>query len=119
MGEVLIEKGFLVEAKEVFLDLVERQIPEKDLVKVIISGETEENTDIDVEYLTEKFEKRFYFLKLCDDTKLSIKYEDYENDISLKGEFIRLVKEKRIREEDKREIILMGLKALRGREIDL
>lgn len=96
-----------------------KDIPEKDLVKVIISGETEENTDIDVEYLTEKFEKRFYFLKLCDDTKLSIKYEDYENDISLKGEFIRLVKEKRIREEDKREIILMGLKALRGREIDL
>ena len=48
-----------------------------------------------------------------------IHYEDYQHDISLKREYIRLVQAQDLSEEEKKEIIFTGLKALAGREIDL
>ena len=94
-------------------------LPQEDLVKIILEGDIDENTDIDVKYLMNKFDSRFYFLKIYDHTKLQILYENYINDISLKGEFLRLVKEQEIEEDIKREIMMLGLKVLAGREIDI
>lgn len=53
LGEVLIEKGFLIEAKEVFLDLVERQLSEKDLVLTYLAEIAIEEDDYETafEYL--------------------------------------------------------------------
>lgn len=94
-------------------------IPSKDLVKVILEGDIDEQTDIDLRYLMNQLEGKFYFLKIYNQTKLMLKQENYEKDISLKGEFIRLVQEQPLDEDEKRSIIMMGLKALSGREIDL
>ena len=43
----------------------------------------------------------------------------YEKDISLKGEFIRLVMGAELSEEDRDKIICAGLQALGGEEITL
>ena len=94
-------------------------IPKIDFVKIIFTGEIDEETDIDIKYLLSIFSNRFYFLKIYDQTKLMLCYEDYAKDISLKGEFIRLVKEQNLDEDEKNRIILTGLKALAGREIDI
>ena len=94
-------------------------IPESDLVRVVLCGEVDENTDIDTEYLEKRFGDTFYYLKFKDETRLLIRPEDFMNDISLKGEFIRLVSEKKLKREDKQEIIMMGLRALSHREIDI
>lgn len=94
-------------------------IPQKDLVKLILTGDVDETTDIDVKYLHSQLSSRFYFLKIYDETHLMIHYEDYANDISLKGEFVRMVQAQDMDEEEKNAIILLGLKALAGREIEL
>ena len=114
-----LDGGYSREDIEELISEKIKDIPETDMVKLTFSGEVEEDTDIDIEFLQKKYGEGFYFMKMCDETKLKLSYEDYENDISLKGEFIRLVKGKRMREEDKREIILMGLRALSDREIDI
>ena len=58
---------------------------------------------------------RFYYLEVEDNTHLGISVEDYKNDKSLKGEFIRLVlTQPQLSDEEKEKIISCGLKALMG-----
>ena len=51
------------------------------------------------------------------DTHLKIDYNEYENDASLKGEFIRMVLQSDLSEEQKTEVIRCGILALSGEEI--
>lgn len=94
-------------------------VPSDDLVKIVLTGDVDEQTDIDETYIQRQYEPRFYFVKVYDRTALHIDYENYRNDISLKGEFVRLVSAQVMDETRKKEIILTGLKALAGREIDI
>ena len=50
---------------------------------------------------------------------MTINPENYKNDISLKGEFIRLTLSCDASEEDKAAIIRTGMQALMGEEITL
>ena len=50
---------------------------------------------------------------------MAITPADYKTDISLKGEFIRLVLASDASEEDKAAIIRTGIQALMGEEITL
>ena len=59
----------------------------------------------------------FYYEKVYDETSLLIKYSDYEKDVSLKGEFIRMVLNSDLDEEKKSEVIRCGIQALIGEEI--
>ena len=60
----------------------------------------------------------FYFLKIEDKPKIKIDYMKYKNDISLKGEFIRLVLEQKdLSEEEKSRVIYTGIKALSNEDI--
>lgn len=61
----------------------------------------------------------FFFVKVKDETRMTINPEDYKNDISLKGEFIRLTLSSDASEEDKAAIIRTGMQALMGEEITL
>lgn len=99
------------------LDRSLEDIPEKDLVKVVIEGQKEIDTEIDLDYLLKKYGS-FYFIKMNDDTRVKINYEDYKNDISLKGEFIRMVIDEKMEEKEMKEIIEAGIKALSGDEVD-
>ncbi len=92
-------------------------IPKESLVKVILMGNVEVETMKDVDYLTKKFAEDFFFLKIYDKTRLDIHIEDYQNDISLKGEFIRMVLSERMPEEKKNAIIMNGIRALSGEEL--
>ena len=93
-------------------------IPNTSLVKIILGGEAEIGEERDIEYLTKKYENNFYALKIEDKPKRKIDFMKYQNDISLKGEFIRLVlNQDDISEEEKSKIISTGIKALSGEEI--
>lgn len=93
-------------------------IPQKDIVKVVLVGEIEEELNVDTTFLLKLFEERFYFLKIYDHTMLRLNYMSYKNDISLKGEFIRLVEELELGDEEKSKVILTGIRALAGRDLD-
>ena len=87
-------------------------IKEKDMVKVKLVGKY--NLDIykQNENLEESLNDKFYFAKIVDDSSLKINPLDYENDISLKGEFIRNVLKSNLSDEDKNQVIEFGIKAL-------
>lgn len=118
---------------EVYVDItgainnsdIEEKIKEKidgisqtSLAKIVLEGEVEIGEERDIDYLLKKFEPDFYFLKIEDKPKIKIDYMKYKNDISLKGEFIRLVLEQKdLSEEEKSRVIYTGIKALSNEEI--
>ncbi|MCH5333215.1 MAG: DNA repair exonuclease [Agathobacter sp.] len=87
------------------------------LVKLVLVGEVEVESEFNCEYLQELFKDYFYFEKVYDKTKLRLNYSDYEQDASLKGEFIRMVLASNLNEEQKSEVIRCGIMALSGEEI--
>ena len=93
-------------------------LPAKDIVQVDLTGEISEDTEIEAESYeaTLKSDFNFYYIRVKDKTETKIDYQKYENDVSLKGEFIRLVKETSdLSDEEKSKIIMTGIKALAGR----
>lgn len=95
-----------------------KDIGKENLVKIILTGKVDIDSERDIDYLEKKYSDSFYFIKVYDNTSLAIDYMTYENDASLKGEFIRLVLRQKISEEDKRKIITTGIKALSGEEVN-
>ena len=95
-----------------------KNIPSTSLVKIVLGGELDIEEERDIDYITKKLENDFYALKIEDRPKRKINFMKYKNDISLKGEFIRLVLEQNdLSEEDKSRVISTGIKALSGEEL--
>ncbi len=84
------------------------------MLKITLTGEVGAGVEFDTDLLTKQFKDDFYCLKIKDETKLHINYEDYRYDHSLKGEFIRRVLESELPKDLQRRVIMSGLKALRG-----
>lgn len=98
-------------------DALEDQSPE-DLVKLTLTGTYTLETQKDLNFLRKMLEGRFWHLKIKDESRLKIEKESYEHDISLKGEFIRLVMASDKSDEEKERIICYGIRTLSGREVD-
>lgn len=92
-------------------------IPSDSLVKIVLIGEQSPQSQRDLSHLTEDFKSNFYFLKIYDETVPKKDYSDYLNDISLRGEFIRLiVGDDSLTDTEKRDILNYGYKALSGED---
>ncbi len=94
-----------------------RNIREDDLLKVVLTGTTEMDFDIDRDRIRHIFSPAFYYVKVYDRTETRIDYDSYANDRSLKGEFVRLMQAQEMSEEERAEIIELGMKAIMGDEI--
>ena len=99
--------------------VTEMGISSNSLVKFVLCGEVDVECELNTDFLEEQFAEYFYHTKIVDETKLLVNYKDYENDISLKGEFVRLVSASDLSEEEKSLIIRAGIQALQGEEISL
>lgn len=94
-------------------------ISSESLVKFTLTGTYTLETQKDLRFLRKLLEPDFYFVKLKDESRLKIEKESYEHDMSLKGEFIRMVMASDRSEEEKEQIILCGIRALSGEEVVL
>lgn len=75
---------------------------------------------MDLSYLTKVLQERFYFGKVSSETKLAIHIEQLAHDVSLKGEFLRMVlADKKLSDKAKEQICLLGVRALAGEELGL
>lgn len=83
----------------------------------ILTGAADPSARIAKKYLYNLAKDDFFFIKIKDETKLVLDPKDYEKDVSLKGEFVRLVMASDASEEDKVKIIRTGLEALTGEEV--
>lgn len=89
----------------------------KDLVKVVLTGEISAETEFDTEYIRHELSSNYFFIKVNDKTRIKADINKYMKDVSLKGEFIRMVlKDESLDEDTKSEIIKTGLAALKGEE---
>lgn len=94
-------------------------IPAEDLVKFTFTGTCTPETQKDLRFLQKMFESQYYFVKIKDESHLKIDRASYEHDVSLKGEFIRMVMASDKTEEEKEQIICCGIRALSGEEVML
>lgn len=94
-------------------------ITRESLVKIVLTGKVSIDSERNINYLGKKYSDSFYSIKIYDQTKLAVNMEEYRYDASLKGEFIRLVLDQNYTDQETKEIIEIGLKALAGEEIEL
>ena len=99
-------------------DLKSADISPGSLVKHILTGSVDVECDKNVDLLLKRFENRYYFLKIYDETKLMVDYAAFALDESLKGEFVRKVwAAENLSQEEKTAIIRYGIQALAGEEV--
>lgn len=92
-------------------------ISRESLVKVTLTGQIPAELNVDTGHLSSVLTELFYFAKLEQKTGMLIRPEDYRNDISLKGEFVRRVLDSDLTEEEKERVLACGFRALCGEEI--
>jgi len=98
--------------------LAEESYDSGSLLKILLLGTLDVECEKNVEYLKKEFEGDFYFVKIYDETTLSVHFEDYRLDQSLKGEFVRTVEaDESLSEADKMAIIRYGLQLIAGEEL--
>lgn len=92
-----------------------KNIPECDIVRLSLTGGVAPDVYIDKEALLQRFSESFFHFEVEDKTRLKINPDDYKNDRSIRGEFLRRVmKDATLDEETKRAVIGCGLCALMG-----
>lgn len=94
-------------------------IPPKDMVALVLQGEVPPAFAPDINALQVALKGRFFAVKIVDESHLILHPEEYVNDVSLKGEFIRTVLASGLSAERKERVIICGLRALRGEEAEL
>ena len=91
----------------------------ENLITVNLVGKRELSLSFDTELMKEKLLGGFYYAKIKDSSKLVTRAEDFVNDKSLKGEFIRLcLSDTTLTDDEKQKIIHCGLSALGGEAFD-
>ena len=121
LEEVAVDITDLVTVSQILAaaEAVSADVPPESLVKITLTGTYTLETQKDLQFLKKMLEGRFWFLKIRDESRLKIEKESYEHDLSLKGEFIRLVMASNRTEEEKERMILCGIRALSGEEVAL
>ncbi len=99
------------------IDRTTESVPHNAMVKVVLKGNIPADARKDIEYFKKHLGERFWFAKVKDDTRIELRAEDYINDVSLKGEFIRTVLEAGLSQEVADSVIACGLAALSGQEV--
>ena len=94
-------------------------IPEKDLVRFALCGGCTPETQKDFTFLRAQLAPEHYLVRIRDESRLAVAPGSYENDVSLKGAFVRLVLASDHTDAEKDAMIRSGLQALRGEAITL
>lgn len=95
------------------------EISALDMVEYVLCGACDPTADIAVPTLQRLLRSKHFFSKIKDERRLAFDPAAFQNDVSLKGEFIRLVLSGELSDEEKSVIIRTGLEALTGGEIAL
>ncbi|MCC8141120.1 MAG: metallophosphoesterase [Lachnospiraceae bacterium] len=98
--------------------LEKAEVSERDLLKIVLTGEMDVEDETYTEFLKKRLEPDFYFVKISDETTLRVDAERFYLDESLKGEFVRTVMaQEDLSDEDKAGAIRCGLRAIAGEEV--
>ena len=93
------------------------EIPERDLVRVRLVGAHALTLLPDVLQLTAALEGSYFHLEIKNESTVRVSATDYENDLSLRGEFVRTVLRLGLPKEEEGLILTVGLAVLSGEEV--
>lgn len=115
-GDVTDTRGIIEKIREAF---VRDNVRKYDMVRAVLIGYFEEDEDKNLTMIKNAFFEQFYF-EVVDKTKLKIDLEKLKKEsLSFKAEFIKLVEESDLPEEDKTAVCLIGIEALKGEDLSI
>ena len=82
---------------------------EEDIVRITLVGA--KDITIDTQLISNNFVDEFFYFTIRDNSVQRIDFREYENDISLKGEFIRLVNSSDMSDKQKSDVITACINA--------
>lgn len=89
-----------------------------DMIKVILTGRLDVLAEKNLQFIMSELADLFYYVKVVDETQRYVDYESFAYDKSLKGEFIRSVKDDaELGDDIKPEIIETGIRLLMGEKV--
>ena len=87
-------------------------------LRITVVGRSEFGLTIDVDYIANQLRNKLFWVEIFDNTIMDIEEESFENDISLRSEFVRLtLKDASLSESERNRIISCGWNALNGKEV--
>ena len=99
-----------------FISFASRRLYEVD---VDITGLSTTPEILSPEYIVNTLKDNYFFVKLYDESRLSVDYDSYMLDESLKGEFVRLVKASDLSDEEKANVIKQGIYVISGGKLEV
>ena len=94
-----------------------KSFPATDMIHLTLAGEKRMDTEWDVSYIRQRLTERFFLVKVEDKTRGILMTNNLEEDLSIKGEYVRIVNQLELSEKERDEVIQMGLLALQGRQV--
>ncbi|KRM04736.1 MAG: DNA repair exonuclease [Liquorilactobacillus ghanensis] len=100
--------------------LKQAKIATSSLLKIILFGQVSLDSEHDLTQLQTDLNSDYYLVKLVDQSTAQVDYTMFAGDISLKGEFVRLVQQDQELDETQRAaIVKCGLQALNGEDLQI
>ena len=95
-----------------------RKIDRDTFLRITLTGRSAFGLMINSDALKNKLQDRIFFVEVYDNTIMDIDEEAFENDISLRSEFVRLaLQDNSISESERNRLISCGWNALNGKEV--
>lgn len=95
-----------------------RKIDFDTFLRITITGQSAFGLTISGDGLKAQLQNRIFFVEVYDNTVMDIDEEAFENDISLRSEFVRLaLQDDSLSESERNRLISCGWNALNGREV--
>ncbi|SFQ44554.1 DNA repair exonuclease SbcCD nuclease subunit [Lachnospiraceae bacterium XBB1006] len=101
-----------------YIEQAVKEIPKEDYVSITLVGTVPTEMEPNETYLTMRFASRFSAFQIKNETTLKLDEELLMKDKTIRGEFLRLIKEQEWEESKKRAIATLGLRAIMGEELE-
>jgi len=96
-------------------ELLDGRFANRDMVKVVLTGRIPISCEKNMDFLEQSLSELFFDLKLEDKTGYEIDYDAFALDRSLKGEFVRLIRDAdELDDETRMRVIRTGIRMLGG-----
>lgn len=116
--ERVLELSGVTDLYEVYERAKALGLSREKIYRIILTGEVDGELGSIAGDLGARISDFCLYAEIKDRTERKIDCEKYENELSLAGELVRLVKAADYSEEEKRRILAYGLRALSGKEIE-
>ena len=89
------------------------------MVRIRLVGQIDMYNEININSIMSKYASRYFYFEIINDTTYRIDYNRYLNEDSLKGEFVRLVVNSPLSEEEISDVLRCGIMTLSGEEVQI